>query len=130
MCRENNTHTGKESLEISKILIFGVGRSGLENENSVIAKALNKLMDYKSIGTRDMCRKWKEKQTKMAPVEKVTHYNHEGKDLWVAVYYCPDCGTALVNKDETGYFNGQPTKFCSECGKALDWNAIDKPSKL
>jgi hypothetical protein len=40
-----------ENEDIEKILYMGVGRSGIDNENSKIAKALNELMQYRAIGT-------------------------------------------------------------------------------
>ena len=40
-----------ENEAIEKILYMGVGRSGLENESSIIAKALSELMEYRAIGT-------------------------------------------------------------------------------
>ena len=40
-----------ESKDIEEILYMGVGRSGLENEPSKIAKALNELLAYRAIGT-------------------------------------------------------------------------------
>ena len=39
------------SKDIEKILYMGVGRSGLDNEASIIAKALSELMEYQAIGT-------------------------------------------------------------------------------
>jgi hypothetical protein len=44
-----------ENENIEKILYMGVGRSGIDNENSKIAKALNELMQYRVIGTVDEC---------------------------------------------------------------------------
>ena len=40
-----------ESEAIKKILYMGVGRTCLENEKSVISKALKELMQYRAIGT-------------------------------------------------------------------------------
>ena len=40
-----------ENESIEKILYMGVGRSGSENESSIIAKALSELMEYRAIGT-------------------------------------------------------------------------------
>lgn len=40
-----------ENEDIEKILYMGVGRSGIDNENSKIAKALNELMQYRAIGS-------------------------------------------------------------------------------
>ena len=37
--------------DIERILLMGIGRSGLDNETSIIAKALSELMDYRAIGT-------------------------------------------------------------------------------
>lgn len=38
------------SKDIEKILYMGVGRSGLDNEASIIAKALSELMEHRVIG--------------------------------------------------------------------------------
>jgi hypothetical protein len=53
--------TENEDIEdIEKILYMGVGRSGIDNENSKIAKALNELMQYRAIGTVEKVSKIKE----------------------------------------------------------------------
>lgn len=47
--------------DIERILLMGIGRSGLDNETSIIAKALSELMDYRAIGTVEELQSMKEK---------------------------------------------------------------------
>lgn len=87
-----------ESEVIDRILYMGVGRSGLENENSCIAKALKENQQYRAIGTLEELRELKEKHE---PIKALG-----GRYSWD----CPSCGT----------FHSTNGKYCSECGQAVE----------
>ena len=90
------------SKDIEKILYMGVGRSGLENEASIIAQALSELMEYQAIGTVEEFKALKDKsEPKKAKWEfddftaqfgnpyRCSNCNEEFGDTY---NYCPNCG--------------------------------------
>lgn len=91
--------------KIRLIIRNGVGNSGLLDENNIIIKALKKLEDYKRIGTRQQCRKWKDRQT----------------PKYVPQSCC--CGTCGTYQPLYGI------RFCQHCGQALCWNKEKEESK-
>ena len=129
-----------ENEDIEKILYMGVGRSGIDNENSKIAKALNELMQYRAIGTVEDIRFLVEN---IGSIKLLKEYNAIGtieefkvlkekaepkkvirkkgliidKDKWGNKYYevsecCPSCNFSYAE------FRG---RFCINCGQKLDW---------
>ena len=94
-----------ENEVIKKILYMGVGRSGIENENSKIAQALNELMEYRAIGTIEEFKALKEKSV----AKKPRFYAHN--------YYCTECGNLVGNNE----FEWQRFLYCDNCGQKLDW---------
>lgn len=89
-----------ENEDIEKILYMGVGRSGIDNENSKIAKALNELMEYRAIGTVDEFKALKEKSIP----KKLLNYNKIS-----AAGNCPVCNS----------FVDSYVAHCHTCGQAL-----------
>lgn len=95
-----------ENEDIEKILYMGVGRSGIDNENSKIAKALNELMQHRAIGTVEEFKSLKEKNEPKKPI---------ALDQWGEYWKCPACGKYAVNDLGCKY------KYCPNCGTEFDW---------
>lgn len=93
-----------DSEVIERILYMGVGRRGLENENSCISKELNELKQYRAIGTVSEFREFKETATAKKP-KMVVRYG-------CTTHECPNCGQ-LLHDDQN---------FCHDCGTELDWS--------
>lgn len=102
-----------ENEAIEKILYMGVGRSGLENEPSKIAKALNELMEYRAIGTVEDFKALKEKNTPYKPNEYEDRY-YACKCDNILLPKWKKYPTILMPKSE-----GLP--HCMACGQKLDW---------
>lgn len=103
-----------ENEDIEKILYMGVGRSGIDNENSKIAKALNELMQYRAIGTVEEFKALKETNT-----PKEIEFMHNRSDT-VSVWKC-HCGNIFLTKHKEGILDGTDVNYCCKCGQKLDW---------
>ena len=123
------------SNNIEKILYMGVGRSGLDNEASIIAKALSELMEYRAIGTIEEIQSMKDngafsgiELAQLAAMQmKLKDYQEIGtvkelkalKEKSVAkkvisrnsIYRCPTC-ESLVSVTQTK---------CTKCSQKLNW---------
>lgn len=76
-------------------------------EHEQLAKWLEKLQQYRVIGTVEECQEARERQRAKKPVKD--EYNHD---------CCPDCGW-IVYQDEWG---GRYLPHCENCGQAIDWS--------
>ena len=94
-----------ENENIKKILYMGVGRSGLENESSIIAKALSELMEYRAIGTVEEFKALKEKAS---PKKPITYADTNRAD-------CPICKSTVRG------ISRPFGDYCSHCGQLIDW---------
>lgn len=104
-----------DSEVIERILYMGVGRRGLENENSCISKELNELKQYRAIGTVSEFRELKEKAT--AKVGLSRGQGHE------AYLICPSCGSHMKDDQLLWYFDGEVVQ-CKKCKQLVlvDWS--------
>lgn len=96
-----------DSEVIERILYMGVGRRGLENENSCISKELNELKQYRAISTVEELRELKEKGTAKKPIPL---------DKYGECHECPTCGGYAENNCGCAY------RFCPTCGTEFDWS--------
>ena len=108
-CREANIDC---TVTIDKSLTHGV------------LNALEKIRQYREIGTVEECREAVEKQKPKAPkdsikIKPVIDENGAYVDADVTVYLlCPNCGE-MVGIDEN------VDKFCHECGQAIQWDNLE-----
>lgn len=128
-----------ENEDIEKILYMGVGRSGIDNENSKIAKALNELMQYRAIGTVEELKSMKEngaftgvELAQLAAMQmRLKEYSAIGtieefkalkeKSVAKKPLAHDDCENYLIRCTcgkctDTRFFHG----FCTWCGQALE----------
>lgn len=91
-------------------------------ETILLTKADETLLsEYKAIGKVEECRKAMEQGKKKKPRVNTKRYKHLGHEF-TSTYYCPNCKEQLINKDGTGFYDGEKTDFCTRCGKAIDWS--------
>ena len=81
---------------IERILYMGVGRSGLENENSCITKALKELRQYRAIGTVSEFAELKEKATAKSPAYQGEHEKCPTCESFCIGEYCIKCGQRIL----------------------------------
>lgn len=78
-----------------------------EKEEKQLAEWLEKLKQYRAIGTPEECREAVEKQTAKRP--------DGGRDIDGNDYLiCPNCCAIVADGEWTA-------NFCSDCGQKLDW---------
>lgn len=83
---------------------------------------LNHLEKYKQIGTLEEVREAVELQQADKP--KILRLSIHGSPDWY-LYSCPNCEYRIIKKDNRGFYSGQRTKCCPNCGKRLDWSEED-----
>lgn len=118
-----------ENKDIELILQYGVGRSGLSNENEVIASALRELLSYRNVGTvegyeiainsyTDAYNRMKEYKSKISRKIRPTFLRNlsDTTSLWSC-----ECGYGFKTHHEPGILEGTNVLFCSNCGVAYDW---------
>lgn len=83
---------------------------------------LNHLEKYKQIGTLEEVLEAVELQQADKPriFRLSTHGAPDGY-----LYSCPNCEYRIIKKDNRGFYSGQRTKYCPNCGKRLDWSEED-----
>lgn len=101
-CREANIDC---TVTIDKSLTHGV------------LNALEKIRQYREIGTVEECREAVEKQKPKEPT--VLKQQHSDS------YNCPKCGRNLILKCGTDWFGGQHYKSCPNCGQAIQWENLE-----
>ena len=82
----------------------------------------DELEEYKQLGTLEEVREAVEKQQADKPrIFKLSiHGSPDGY-----LYSCPNCEYRIIKKDNRGFYSGQRTKCCPNCGKRLDWSEED-----
>lgn len=86
----------------------------LQESIDMAIQALEKVQQYRAIGTPEECQAAVEKQTAMKGIrEKIKKGYNRGRHH----YYCPICYEKgdLRNKYNVGL-------YCSDCGQKLDWS--------
>lgn len=84
----------------------------------IAIKALEKIQQYRAIGTVEECREAAEKQN-AKPVCVRERGIHE--KFMIKEYYCPQCGAPLNIADESNNFKTLKCIFCFTCGQKLEW---------
>lgn len=84
-----------EQAKITTILYKGIGKSGLDDENQVIDRALSKASEEK-------------------PDVTIGIKMFKGKVVGYPIYHCSECGKKLAM---THY-------FCSSCGQCICWDDV------
>lgn len=82
-------------------------------------KALDKIQQYRAIGTVEECRAAVEKQN--AKLVCVRERGIHEKSM-IKEYSCPQCGAPLNIADESNNFKTLKWIFCFTCGQKLDWS--------
>lgn len=98
---------------------IGFRKEVIEHINYVSYKDLkDELEQYKQFGTLEEVREAVEKQNAKKPEKKKNVY---ARGVESYSYHCPCCKLDFINKDDTGFYSGMRTKYCPDCGGAIDW---------
>ena len=69
---------------------------------------------YRTIGTPEECRAWKEKQN----AKKVISFDYNNGTV---NYGCPVCKRKIISKIDGKWCGGTFNEYCDRCGQKLDW---------
>ena len=87
-------------------------------EKNELAKVIDEWLKYSKIGTVEECREAREKQIpKEYIIDSCPDHTH---------YKCPSCGQIKLSTYAHGFSRlGRITKYCSNCGQALQMESED-----
>lgn len=85
------------------------------DRTKAIIDVLQKIQQYRAIGTVEECRKAREKEKPETPNIWGDGYDKEGNMIY-DMYDCPNCGKSYEIDD--------CYKHCPECGQAIDQRAL------
>lgn len=96
---------------------IGKGVDGKAYEDMEIAiKSLEKIQEYRSIGTIDECREARGKQKSIKPIFEINYGDYESRFACV-------CGKRIVVRHNRGVMdNNDAPNYCPNCGQKLDWS--------
>nr|DAE28341.1 MAG TPA: LysW biosynthesis protein LysW [virus sp. ctRTq15] len=84
--------------------------------NEMAIQALEKVQQYREIGTPEECRAAAVKQTAKKPI-----FNHNLSDT-LSVFHC-ECGNTIKVSHDIGIMdNNNAPNYCSNCGCKFDWS--------
>ena len=88
----------------------------LRDALDVAIQALEKVEQYRAIGTPEECRAAAVKQAAKKPI-----FNHNLSDT-LSIFHC-ECGNKIKVSHDTGIMdNNNAPNYCSKCGCRLDWS--------